>query len=156
MKVYTLAIVAAALAVPGTAFAEDFSIEYTWGEVQMTGGIGPQGTVARAGTLDGTFVVTNADGSTVNGTAHCIGMDDDGSPFELRMSCDTATSNSTAAMGLLCIWRGPQGPGTPLSCVGFLTGKSGQLQGRGGMVTINWYDSGKAHGAGQWWPRQVQ
>lgn len=155
MKSYVLAAAAVALALPATAHAEDFVIDITWGELQMTGGIGPNGNVATAGERDGTYVAKYADGHSVNGTIHCIGMSQPPSSiFPLHQSCDANSQSGHISLGLMCLWRGEMGPQTPLSCVGFMTGKEGSVAGRGGMITMDYTDSDHSHGTGQWWPAQ--
>lgn len=152
MKTYITAI-ALAFLIPGTAVAEDISAEYIWSQPTMTGGIGPQGNWAQAGDITGTYSFTVADGTKIEGTAHCVGMDENRLGFNLRMSCDMASGANRYSTAMLCVWRGEAGPDTPLSCVGYMTGKAGTLEGRGGMITMNWYAQGKAHVVSQWWPQ---
>lgn len=152
MKVYISAI-AVALLIPGTAMADDFTAEYSWSQPEMTGGIGPDGNWAQAGEITGTYVAKLDTGATANGTAHCVGMDEDRMGFKLRMSCDMTSGDVKYSSAMLCVWRGEVGPDTPLSCVGYMTGKAGVLKGRGGMITMNWYAQGKAHAVAQWWPQ---
>ena len=153
MKIHALAVVAA-LTIPGAAHAEDFTIDADWGELKMTGGIGPDGTVGQAGERDATYVATYDDGRSVNGSMHCIGMNQpSGALFPLHMSCDAESQSGQISLALGCIWRGEPGPGAGLSCVGFMTGKGGPMAGRGGMMTMNWTGPNKTHGTGQWWAK---
>ena len=156
MKRLVIAATAVALILPTAAQAEDFVVDVTWGDVVMTGGIGPEGNWAQAGDVEGTYVVTYSDGTTGNGTIHCVGMDTPPSeaPFRLRMSCDAGREGVATSMAFNCLWRGEPGPETPLSCIGFIRGKEGALEGRGGMMSMDWSEPGKSHGVGQWWPAQ--
>jgi hypothetical protein len=70
------------------------------------------------------------------------------------MSCDAESQSGKISLGMMCLWRGEPGPDTPLSCIGFMTGKEGPVAGRGGMMTMNWTEAGKSHGTGQWWPAE--
>ena len=92
----------------------------------MTGGVGPKGQNAQAGTVSGNFRVTNDDGSIVTGQIMCIGMDQPPSSgiFALHMACDAKSATGNVSIAYGCNWVGEEGAeDRPLACVGALQGK---------------------------------
>ncbi|MGP1352495.1 MAG: hypothetical protein ACTS1Z_04170 [Parasphingopyxis sp.] len=150
------AALAAALCCASAANAENFTYEITWGDVNMVGGIGADGTWGRGGSVEGTYVTTLEDDSTVNGAIRCVGMDQAPSAtmFAVMLACDAvrdgAADATTIAYG--CNYIGDPGPDTPLGCVGgirFAGGATGEV--RRGSVTMHWHSATEAHGTGQWY-----
>lgn len=144
---------AIALLLSSAAQAQNFTHETTWGEVAMTGGVGPKGQNAQAGTVSGNFRVTNDDGSIVTGQIMCIGMDQPPSSgiFALHMACDAKSATGNVSIAYGCNWVGEEGAeDRPLACVGALQGKGGDVAGRRGMITMYWSSDRKSTGVGQW------
>lgn len=156
MKIYLATVAIAAITISTPAQAEDFVVDIAWGDVEMTGGVGPEANRAMAGVVEGTYTVTYADGQSGNGNIRCVGMDTPPSeaPFQLRMSCDASREGLRTSMAFNCLWRGEPGNDTPLFCIGFMTGREGAFAGRGGMMTLDWPEPNTSHGTGQWWPAQ--
>lgn len=148
-------MIAAALLCASTAHADNFTYEITWGDVTSIGGIGPDGTWGRGGSVDGTYVTTLEDGSTVNGAMTCVGMDQPPSAgiFAIMMACDAvrdgATEATTIAYG--CNYLGEPGPDTALGCVGGIRYQEDMGVLRLGSVTMHWNTANTAHGTGQWY-----
>ena len=149
------AVAAAALCCATAASAENFTYEITWGDVDQIGGIGADGSWGRGGSVEGTYVTTLEDGSTVNGNVRCIGMNQAPSAtmFAIMMACDAvregATDTTTIAYG--CNYIGDPGPGTPLGCVGGIRIEPDMGAVRRGAVTMHWHSQTAAHGTGQWY-----
>lgn len=149
MKTYLTAAALAAIAFAVPAQAQHFTYEVTWGDVDMTGGVGPDRSAA-AGVVEGTYVSTYSDGRTVNGTIHCVGMDQpDSSMFDMHMSCDANSDTGEISIAYACNWRG-EGNDGPLACVGYLEGKAGGAEGRAGLLTLDWHAPNASTGTGQW------
>ncbi len=148
-------LIAAAMLCASAASAENFTYEITWGDVSMVGGIGPDGTWGQGGSVEGTYVTTLADGSTVNGDVRCVGMDQPPSAgvFSLTLACDAvregATEATTIAYG--CNYLGEPGPDTALGCVGGIRYQQDMGALRIGSVTMHWNTDTTAHGTGQWY-----
>lgn len=147
-------MIAAALLSASAANAENFTYEITWGDVNMVGGIGPDGSWGQGGTVDGTYVTTRADGSTVNGAVTCVGMDQPPSAgvFALTLACtasDGSVDPTTIAYG--CNYLGEPGPDTALGCVGGIRTVNGLGVVILGSVTMHWNSATTAHGTGQWY-----
>lgn len=145
----TLATAFAALAITAPANAQQFTYEIDWGEVDMTGGVGPDRSAA-AGVVEGTYVSIYSDGRTVNGTIRCVGMDQpDASTFDMHMACDATSETGQTAIAYGCDWRG-EGHTGPLACVGYIEGRAGGIEGRAGLLTLDWHAERAATGTGQW------
>lgn len=147
-------IAATALLSASAASAQMFTYEITWGEVAMVGGIGPDGSWGRGGTVSGVLTSTYADGQSYTSNLRCVGMDvaPSASVFDVDLACDAtddAGSRTSAAYG--CNYLGEPGPETPLGCVGGIRGKAGRMEGRHGAVTMHWYSDTQSRGTGQWY-----
>lgn len=148
-------ILAAALFCASAAQAENFTYEVTWGDVNMVGGIGADGRWGRGGTVSGTYVTTLADGSAINGTISCVGLDQapSESVFALTLACDATREGTSEATAIAygCNYLGEPGPDTGLGCVGGIRYAEGDAAPRLGSVTMHWYSSSGARGTGQWY-----
>lgn len=149
-------MLAAALCCASAASAENFTYEITWGDVSMVGGIGPDGTWGRGGTVSGTYVTTLADGSTINGAVQCVGMDQPPSAgvFAVTMACDAVRDGATDATAIAygCNYLGEPGPDTALGCVGGIRSQTGTVGAvRTGSVTMHWHSQNASSGTGQWY-----
>ncbi len=156
MKTIVALAAAGALLAGSSAYAQTepltFTITGSWSEVAFTGGLGPEGMAARAGNVDGTFQAVLSNGDVVNGTAHCVGMNQHPSQiFALIISCDTtsATGDNTVAWLLGC------NPATDIAegsyaCVGGFQGKAGLSEGTRGSMTMFFDGQGGSRGVGQW------
>ena len=162
MKSLTILGVASALFLTSGALAQDstpgslsFTMTGAWEEVEWTGGLSPNGMAARAGNNTGTIAVTNADGTVVNATARCVGMNQHPSQiFSVVISCDTTGDNGLEVAWLLgCNPVGEPDAYRGLGCVGRVEVKNGEFAGAGGSMTqyFNWSD-GTSTGTGQWYP----
>ncbi|WP_340586585.1 hypothetical protein [Erythrobacter alti] len=148
MKTYLAAAAFAALLIAAPAQAQQFTYEVTWGDVEMTGGVGPERSSA-AGVVDGNFTANYEDGRTVEGSMHCVGMDQpSGSMFDMHMSCEATSETGTTSIVYGCDWRG-EGTNGPLACVGYMEGR-GDIEGRAGLLTLDWHSQNASSGTGQW------
>lgn len=150
-----IALAAAGVLLAGsTAYAQTepqtFTITGSWGEVAFTGGMGPEGMAARAGNVDGTFQAVLSNGDVVNGTAHCVGMNQHPSQiFALVISCDTTSGDNTVAWVLGCNPSDDIAEGS-VACVGAIQGKAGVSEGSRGSMTMFFDGQGSSRGTGQW------
>ncbi|MEO1169022.1 MAG: hypothetical protein AAFW97_09970 [Pseudomonadota bacterium] len=147
-------MLAAALCCASAAHAVNFTYDITWGDVAMVGGIGPDGSWGRGGTVSGTYATTFEDGTTSAGTVTCVGMDQPPSAgvFAITLACDaTSSEGGTTAIAYGCNYLGERGPDTPLSCVGGIRARDGENAGSVGSVTMHWHSATEAHGTGQWY-----
>ncbi len=151
-----ISIIAGALALAsGTAHAQTFTYEITWGPVQSIGGMtGPDGPQYGGGMVEGTYTATYDDGTTDTGSVTCVGMDQpDGGIFAIHLTCsitpDEEGASATSVYG--CNFLGKPGPETPLGCVGGMEGKTGPFAGRNGALTMEWYSETQSRGTGQWY-----
>jgi hypothetical protein len=145
-------LIAAAMLCATGAQAQSFTYEITWGDVAMVGGIGPDGTRGRGGTVSGTYVTTFDDDTTSTGTVTCVGMGQAPSAnvFDIVLSCDAVDSDTTA-LAYGCNYLGAPGPDTALGCVGGMRASDGETEGRVGSVTMHWNTATTATGTGQWY-----
>ncbi len=146
-------MIAAALLSASAANAENFTYEVTWGDVSMYGGVGPEGTNARGGTVSGTYTTTLGD-ETFSGNITCVGMDQPPSSgvFALTLACDAVREGfGTTAIVYGCNYLGERGPDTALGCVGAIRARDGEGAGRMGSVTMHWHSATSASGTGQWY-----
>lgn len=147
------AVGATCLMLSGTALAQSFTFDVVWQPVESVGGMsGPGGTQYGAGTVNGSYTTTYADGTVTTGTARCVGMDQpDGGIFDIHLACTTSEAQGSASVVYGCNFLGERGPETPLACVGGLEGKEGAYGGRRGGLTMEWYAPDKSRGTGQWY-----
>lgn len=154
MKKLTLAAIgAASLACAGPAFAQSFTYDVTWEPVESYGGLtGADGPQYGGGSVKGTYVSTQEDGSAVNGTVRCVGVaQPDGGVFALHLSCTATDEQGTYSLAYGCNYLGKPGPGTALGCVGAMEAKGGEGDGQRGGLTMHWYAADKSSGTGHWY-----
>lgn len=145
-------VAAALLSCATAAGAQMFTYEITWGEVDMVGGIGASGDMYQGGSVEGTYVSTYAGGEENSGTVRCVGMDQPpNSMFAIHLACNAEGDSSLTGIAYGCNYLGEPGPETPLGCVGGMHGKSGEMDGRFGSVTMHWFSATEARGTGQWY-----
>jgi hypothetical protein len=154
MKSIVALVAASALLAGSSAYAQTqpqtFTITGSWGEVSHTGGMGPEGMAARAGNVDGTFQAVLSDGNVVNGTAHCVGMNQHPSQiFALVISCDTTSGDNSVSWLLGCNPANDIAEGS-FACVGGIQGKAGISMGSRGSMTMFFDGQGGSHGVGEW------
>jgi len=137
-----------------SAFAQSFTYDVIWQPVESIGGMtGPNGPMGQGGVVEGKYTSSLSDGTTVTGAVKCVGMDQpDGEIFAIHLAC-TATDTNGAKSSLIygCNFIGKPGPDTPLGCVGAIQGKEGQMAGRNGSLTMEWYSDTNSRGTGQWY-----
>ncbi|MBD2843487.1 hypothetical protein [Erythrobacter rubeus] len=152
-KVALPAILGGALLASSAAHAQSFTYEVVWQPVEQIGGIaGPDGTQYQGGVVEGTYTATYDDGTVNNGTVKCVGTDQpDGGIFAIHLACTTREESGVGAIAYGCNFIGERGPETPLGCVGALQGKEGDMAGRNGSVTMEWYSDSGARGTGSWY-----
>ncbi|MBV7265884.1 hypothetical protein [Erythrobacter ani] len=151
-KVAFSALIGAALLASGTANAQSFTYEVVWQPVEQIGGIvGPDGPQYQGGVVEGAYTTTYADGTVNTGSVKCVGTDQpDGGIFAIHLACTTREEGGVAALAYGCNFIGEPGPETPLGCVGALQGKEGELAGRNGNLTMEWYSDTNSRGTGAW------
>lgn len=143
-----LACAVAAAALCGAALAQTFTFESTSQEPMTLGASTPEGSVAGA-YWTGASTVTMADGSVNNSTFTCVSTSQPprDSIFMVHGVCD-----GTGAEGDYTVYSGCNilDPAAgEMSCVGGLIGKSGDYEGRRGVLTIH-TKGGASVGTGQW------
>ena len=151
----TLLMVAGTALLVGTPLhAQSFVFDVDWGPVERFPGLdGPDGPQYGGGMVSGTYTATYADNTEDKGTVQCIGTGQpDGDIFAIHLSCkSTSTTNgATASYAYGCNYVGEPGPQTPISCVGGIQGRTGEIEGWRGALTMYWYSATKANGTGQW------
>lgn len=135
------------------AAAQTFVFDVDWGPVESFPGLdGPDGAQYSGGSVSGSYSVTNADGSEDSGTVSCVGTrQPSGGIFAIHLSCKATSSNGSMSSFVYgCNYLGEPGPGTPISCVGGIQGRTGEVAGWRGALTMHWYSAEKATGTGQW------
>lgn len=147
-------VLGAAMLAGGTAHAQTFVYDVTWGPVESIGGV-DDGEGQRnygGGSVEGTYTATYADGTERSGSLKCVGMDQpDGGIFAIHMTCNATSGETKSTLVYGCNFLGPRGPETPLGCVGGIQGHGGAVEGRRGGVTMEWYSETQSRGTGQWY-----
>lgn len=154
MKKKIIGAAIAATAMLGTpAMAQSFTYDVTWEPVEPYGGLSTPdgGQQYRGGAVEGTYVSTDSDGATVNGTVKCVGTGQPPGIFAIHLACTSTDQQGTYSLAYGCNWLGQPGPETPIGCVGALEATEGQFKGARGGLTMHWYSSEKAVGTGQWY-----
>ncbi|EAQ28248.1 hypothetical protein NAP1_11653 [Erythrobacter sp. NAP1] len=135
------------------AHAQTFVFDVDWGPVERFQGLdGSDGPQYGGGMVSGTYSATNADGSADTGMVSCVGTGQpEGGIFAIHLSCKATSSNgSSSSFAYGCNYVGEAGPNSPISCVGGIQGRSGDVEGWRGALTMYWYSAEKATGTGQW------
>jgi hypothetical protein len=138
----------------GAAIAQSFTYEVVWKPLESVGGMtGPNGQRGGAGgVVDGSYTTTYQNGTVQKGTVRCVGMQQpDNGLFDIHMSCTTKEATGAASVIWGCNYLGDPGPQTPLGCVGGIQGTAGEVKGRNGLMTMEWYSTTASRGTGQWY-----
>lgn len=102
--------------------------------------------------MRGTYVTTIDDGTVVNGSVTCVGMDQpDGGIFAIHLTCDASDEQGAYSLVYGCNYLGDPGPNTALGCIGGIEAEGGDADGQRGGLTMHWYSAEKAVGTGQWY-----
>lgn len=147
MKKWIATALAATMLASG-AQAENFTYEVTFGEPDFVGGMGENGMSGRSGIMTGTYRTSLANGTSITGSIRCIGMDQPPNAlFDVHFSCEAARSGGPQSSLIYGCNTVPNDGG--FSCVGGIEGKTGELEGRRGLVTMH-LKRGTSVGTGQW------
>ena len=143
-----LACGVAAAALCGGALAQTFTFESTSEEPTTLGASTPEGSVAGA-YWTGAYTVTQADGTVSNSTFTCVSTSQPprDSIFMVHGVCDGTGPEGDYTVYSGCNILNPEAG--EMSCVGGLIGKSGDYEGRRGVLTIH-SKGGASVGTGQW------
>lgn len=130
------------------AFAQTFTFSSTSETPTTVGATTPQGSVAGA-YWTGTTTTTYADGTKGESSFKCVSTSQPprDSIFMVHGVCDGASEDGNYTVYTGCNFMDAEM--TTMSCVGGLIGKSGDLAGRTGTLTIYSKDS-TSTGTGQW------
>lgn len=146
-------VVGAAMLAGSAAHAQSFTYDVEWQPVESIGGLtGLDGPQYRGGVVEGTYATTNSDGTTDSGNVKCVGMDQpDGGIFDFHLTCSFTGQDGGGSIVYGCNFQGKPGPDTPVGCIGGFEATSGELKGRRGNITMDWYAETKSSGTGQWY-----
>ena len=130
------------------ALAQTFTFSSTSETPTTVGATTPQGSVAGA-FWTGTSTTTYADGTEAKSTFTCVSTSQPprDSIFMVHGICDGAGEDGNYTVYTGCNFMDAEN--TVMSCVGGLIGKTGDLAGRTGTLTIYSKD-GTSTGTGQW------
>lgn len=150
---YLIALGVFSAAISAPAMAQSFTYDVTWEPVEAVGGLsGANGTQYGGGSVKGTYVTTQDDGTVSKGTVRCVGMDQpDGGIFALHLACTSKDDQGSYSLAYGCNYLGKPGPDTALACLGTMDGKGGATDGQRGGLTMHWYSDEKSKGTGQWY-----
>ena len=133
----------------GAANAQTFTFEGKGDEPTVVGGVGPKGDTYIGTYGTGNEVAINADGSKVKSTSKCVSMTQppNANIFDAHVVCDVSGTDGTFSIVAGC--NSTNAEAREMNCVGGMTGKTGELEGRSG--TISWRAKGDvSKGTGQW------
>ncbi|NNC37866.1 MAG: hypothetical protein EX271_03005 [Acidimicrobiales bacterium] len=144
----TLTLLATVL-VCGTAQAESFTYEATQTSFKTIGGVGPDGTQYVGGYAEGESTAVREDGRKTKSTFVCVSTSQppNAKIFDYHMMCDITEGESSFSAVFGCQINSEDG--SESSCVGGMTGKTGDYAGRRGNVSSYGKD-GTSKGSGQW------
>ena len=146
--ILTLTLASAVLGF-GTAHAQSFTFESKSSDPTIVGGVGPSGQDYVGAYWTSRNTAKFSDGSTLKSKSVCVSMAQppNGEIFDSHTACEITASNGTFSAVFGCTNINAETGET--SCVGGMTGKTGDYVGARGNATIH-TKQGKSTGTGQW------
>lgn len=147
-KLLTLAI-ATSLMSFSAANAQTFTYVSKTGDTKIIGGVGPSGTDYVGSHWTAKSTAKNADGSTTKSSSECVSMTQPpkGHIFDSHAACEVTSSTGTFSVVFGYTFLNLEA--SEMTCVGGMSGKTGEYTGKRGNVTLHSKD-GSSTGTGQW------